>query len=62
MKFAIWNPILQTYRYQIPLIGEREVSFKQAERTLKGFKARLWDHEVRHLNGVLAFDEDISHR
>lgn len=61
MKFAVWNPIKQTYKFKVPIIRDEEITFKTEERTLRGFNARLWDHEVRHLNGLLVFGENISH-
>lgn len=61
MRFAIWNPILQTYHFQQVVLKGSEVDFESSQRTLAGFVARVWDHEARHLDGLLAFSEDISH-
>jgi peptide deformylase len=63
MRFAVWNPILQTYSFHEAVLTQREeVVFRPIERTLKGFIARIWDHEIRHLDGILPFAEEISHR
>ena len=54
MRFAIWNPIVQTYRFHKVKENTDQFIFQEEERTLRGFVARLWDHECRHLDGLLA--------
>jgi hypothetical protein len=61
LRFAVWNPIHQTYSFYSPTVTNDELHFRQSQRGLKGFVARVWDHEVRHLDGVLAVAEEINH-
>ena len=61
MRFAVWNSIRQNFSFDLLNIEDQDVLFESRKRVLNGFTARVWDHELRHLNGLLTIGEGISH-